>query len=170
MAKNIFIKLVFLFWVQTTSAQTPARVVRVKDADTFVLSSNGREITIRLAKVDAPETKQNYGLQAQRNVSALLLGKFVSYDSTGHDKYGRVIASIYVNGERLDSIEIANGWAWHYMQYDSEQLLENLMAQAATDKIGLWQCGKEKVCPPWLYRQYNYKNRLRYCNGCKIVN
>ncbi len=170
MAKNIFIKLVFLFWVQTTSAQTPARVVRVKDADTFVLNSNGREITIRLGKVDAPETKQNYGLQAQRYVSALLLGKVVSYDSTGRDRYGRVIASIRVNGERLDSIEIANGWAWHYKQYDNEQMLEQLMAQAAENKVGLWQCGKEKVCPPSLFRGYNYKNRLRYCNGCKIVN
>ena len=168
--KNLVIKLIFLFWVQTTSAQPTARVVRVKDADTFVLNANGRQITIRLTKVDAPETKQNYGLQAQRNVSALILGKVVSYDSTGHDKYGRVLASIRVNGARLDSTEIANGWAWHYKQSDSEQLLENLMAQAATDRKGLWQCGKEKVCPPWLFRQYNYKYRLRYCKGCNIVN
>ncbi len=168
--KELFVFILFSISYFGSNAQATARVVRVKDADTFVLNANGRAVTIRLLKVDAPETAQNYGIEATRNVSALLLGKFVSYDSTGHDRYGRVLASIRVNGARLDSTEIANGWAWHYKQYDSEQLLANLMAQAATDKIGLWQCGKEKVCPPWLFRGYNYKNRLRYCKGCKIVN
>ena len=168
--KNIFSILLIWFWVQITSAQTTARVVRVKDADTFVLNAYGRLLTIRLGKVDAPETKQNYGQQAQKKVSALLLGKIVNYDSTGHDRYGRVIAGIRIDWRRLDSIEIVNGWAWHYLQYDKEQMLEQLMAQAATNKVGLWQCGKENVWPPWIYRSYNYNNRLRYCKGCSTNN
>jgi endonuclease YncB( thermonuclease family) len=38
----------------------------------------------------------------------------VSYDSTGKDLYGRVLADIWLNNQRLDSTLISNGWAWHY--------------------------------------------------------
>ncbi len=168
--KNAITILLIWFWVQVASAQTTARVVAVKDADTFVLNAKGRLLTIRLGKIDAPETKQHYGHEAQKKVSALLLGKVVSYDSTGRDLYGRVIAGIRIEGHRLDSIEIANGWAWHYMEYDKEQMLEQLMLQAAANKVGLWQCGKERVCPPWFYRKYNHRNKLLYCKGCGTKN
>jgi endonuclease YncB( thermonuclease family) len=42
-----------------------------------------------------------------------LVGWF-SYDSTGKDLYGRVLADIWINNQRLDSTLISNGWAWHY--------------------------------------------------------
>ena len=38
-------------------AQTPARVIKVKDGDTYVLLMHGKQINCRLANVDAPELK-----------------------------------------------------------------------------------------------------------------
>lgn len=150
-------------------AQNTARVIRVKDGDTYVLQTENRQITVRLNKIDAPELKQNGGVSAAKFVSSLILGKNIVYDSTGKDKYGRVLANATINGLRLDSIIIRNGWAWHYVNYDKETMLDNAMQEAITEHLGIWKCGTLKVCPAWLWRSYNDKNKEKYCKGCKTI-
>jgi len=159
---------VMCFLTQNKAQQT-ARVVRVKDGDTYVFKTGERSFTVRLNKIDAPELKQNGGYGAYQFVSSLIIGKIVEYDSTGKDKYGRVLVSAKLNGLRLDSIIIRNGWAWHYVYYDRETLLDTLMQEAISDKLGLWACGVSKVCPPSLWRGYNSRNRAKYCKGCKSI-
>lgn len=149
-------------------AQRTAKVIKVKDADTYVFEVGARILTVRLNKIDAPELKQKSGFEAYQFVSSLIIGKTVTYDSTGKDKYGRVLAGAKLNGMRLDSIIISNGWAWHYIAYDKEELLDELMQEAIRNKLGLWKCGMKNVCPPWLWRGYNEKSRARYCKGCKV--
>ncbi|WP_206106590.1 thermonuclease family protein [Ilyomonas limi] len=147
-------------------AQSTARVVRVKDGDTYVFRSGARVFTVRLTKVDAPEMKQAFGFTAYQCVNQLLTGKAVEYDSVGKDLYGRVLVSVKLDGKRLDSLLIRNGWAWHYIAYDTETMLDNLMNEAIMTHSGLWACGVNHVCPPWLYRSYNERNRAKYCKGC----
>ena len=159
---------IMCFLTQNKAQQT-ARVVRVKDGDTYVFQNGGRLFTVRLTKIDAPEIKQNGGHGAYQFVSSLINGKIVEYDSTGKDKYGRVLVSAKLNGKRLDSFIIRNGWAWHYLEYDNEPMLTISTQEAIRDRLGLWKCGVDKVCPPWLWRGYNSRNRLRYCKGCKSI-
>jgi endonuclease YncB( thermonuclease family) len=149
------------------SANDTARVVRVKDGDTYVLRKSNRDFTVRLKNVDAPELKQPYGYLSFVNTSKLLSGRIVSYDSTGKDLYGRVLADIWVNNKRLDSTLIRNGWAWHYQTYSKDSLLKSMMVLAINEKIGLWKCGMDGVCPPSFWRSYNLKDRSKYCNTCK---
>jgi len=147
-------------------AQTTARVVRVKDGDTYVLATGGNTFTARLMKIDAPEMSQKSGVAAFRFVNSKIVGKTIQYAGNAKDKYGRTLVSITIDGQRLDSLIIRSGWAWHYENYDNETLLENAMQEAISDSLGLWACGISNVCPPWLYRGYNAKNRIRYCKGC----
>jgi micrococcal nuclease len=83
----------------------------------------------------------------------------VSYDSTGKDLYGRVLADVWINNQRLDSTLISNGWAWHYQQYSNDTLLKSLMVSAINTNKGLWKCGMNGVCPPSFWRSYNKKQK-----------
>lgn len=164
--KNCSITILILFSAMALQAHNVARVVRVKDADTYVLQSKQNSFTARLANVDAPEMNQSYGVTATQNVNKLLIGKLVEFDSIGKDIYGRVLVNIWVSGARLDSLEIRNGWAWLYVNYCNDAMLAKCQAIAVNEKLGLWVCGANAVCPPWLFRQYNYRNKLKYCKGC----
>ena len=168
---NRVYKILFLFLVATfslkTNANDSARVVRVKDGDTYVFRKGNTDFTVRLKNVDAPELKQPYGYLSFVNTNKLLSGRMVSYDSTGKDLYGRVLVDIWVNNQRLDSTLIRNGWAWHYQTYSKDSLLKSMMILAINENKGLWKCGMAGVCPPSFWRSYNLKDKSKYCNNCK---
>jgi len=147
-------------------AQNSATVIRVVDGDTYQLLKAGRTFTIRLANVDAPESKQQFGSEAASNVSGLILGKTVLIDSIGKDRYNRTIANITIKGMALDSIMVRNGWAWQYSTYNSSKALAELQKQAINEHLGVWGCGTNNVCPPWVFRNLNSKNRQRFCKNC----
>ena len=153
--------------IASAFAQNSATVIRVVDGDTYQLLKAGRTFTIRLANVDAPESKQQFGSEAASNVSGLILGKTVVVDSLKLDRYNRVLASVTINGKALDSMLVSNGWAWHYQQYSNDTLLKSLMVSAINANTGLWKCGMNGVCPPSFWRSYNLKNKSKYCKSCK---
>ena len=169
MANKLLISTIFL--VLTTTylfAQNAAKVLRVKDGDTYVLQDSAKIFTARLLKIDAPELKQKSGMDACRFVTGVIGGRTVQYLGFKKDKYGRALVSISINGLRLDSLIIANGWAWHFVNYDNEAMLDSLQQQAISDSLGLWYCGALSVCPPWLFMGYTAKNKVRYCKGCSL--
>lgn len=147
-------------------AQTPLRVVSVHDGDTFEVLLNGVKRSCRLTNIDAPEIGQKYGTASRDSLRKLVLGKMVSIEITGTDKYKRLLVSAKVDGLRVDSLMIRKGWAWHYIEYSSDAMLASVMKAAINENLGLWSCGIWGVCPPWLFRHYNYRNKLTYCNGC----
>jgi micrococcal nuclease len=161
------ILMVFLLALASNAmAQHTAKIVRVVDADTYGLLVNGKIIVARLTNIDAPELKQNFGEAAKQQVSQILLGKTVSFDSLGTDKYKRQLVSIRIDSKALDSLLLRNGWAWLYLEYCNDANLANLQRLAINEHKGLWGCGVKNVCPPWLYRHYSQRNRLKYCKGC----
>jgi micrococcal nuclease len=164
--KAISILLICAFGMKT-QANDSARVVKVLDGDTYVFRKGNKDFTVRLNNVDAPESKQHYGFQSGLHTSQTILGKVVRYDSTGTDVYKRVLADVWVDNKRLDSLLIRNGWAWQYVQYSNDLVLKNCMQLAMDEKIGLWKCGTMAVCPPSLWRSYSKKDRIRFCDRCK---
>jgi len=168
---NKFFKVISLLLLAlialNASAKDSARVVRVKDGDTYVFRKGNTDFTIRLKNIDAPELKQPFGYLSFVYTSKLISGKTVSFDSTGKDLYGRVLADVWLNNQRLDSTLISNGWAWHYQTYSSDTLLKSLMVSAINTNKGLWKCGMNGVCPPSFWRSYNLKNKSKYCKSCK---
>jgi micrococcal nuclease len=168
---NDLFKILFLFLIASFSlkmnANDSARVVRVKDGDTYVFRKGNTDFTVRLKNIDAPELKQPFGYLSFVYTSKLITGKMVSYDNTGKDLYGRVLADVWLNNQRLDSTLISNGWAWHYQQYSNDTLLKSLMVSAINANKGLWKCGMNGVCPPSFWRTYNLKNKSKYCKSCK---
>ena len=161
--------LLFSCCVLFANAQKPALITRVLDGDTYDLFYNSKTIRVRIAHVDAPELKQHFGSTCALQVKQLLYRRIVIFDSLGKDLYGRVVGNLLLNGKRVDSLLVRSGWVWYNPDYGEDPILASCMLQAVNEGIGLWACGVERVCPPWLFRTYNYQNRLRYCNGCSVV-
>ncbi len=74
------------------------KVVSVYDGDTItVLNARKEQVKIRFYGIDAPELRQAYGAVAKKTLSDLVFQKEVSVEIlVPKDKYGRVVAKIFV--------------------------------------------------------------------------
>jgi endonuclease YncB( thermonuclease family) len=106
-------------------------------------------VRVRLAFVDAPESKQSYGKEAGASLTAKLGGKGakVTVFVTDKDQYGRTVGLIF-NSDGLDVnyLQVAEGNAWLYQQYlNGKEVPRELKAayqeaflRAQHGKVGLW--------------------------------
>ena len=87
---------------------TSGTVVRAVDGDTIMVSAEGRVWDVRLLGIDTPETVdprkpvQCYGPEASHFTKRLVTGRRVllRYDREHHDRYGRVLAYVYLASGR----------------------------------------------------------------------
>jgi endonuclease YncB( thermonuclease family) len=122
------------------------KVVGVTDGDTLtVLDQTNTQYRIRLAGIDAPESKQDYGQASKKGLSDLTFGKQVEVLYTKLDRYGRVLGVIMYNRKDINLMQVQAGLAWHYKEYEMEQTPEDRQAygaaeeQARSERRGLWQ-------------------------------
>lgn len=122
----------------------------VVDGDT--LRQDG--VTYRLAGVDAPERRQTCadgwpaGAIAADALRALVLGKRVTCDNRGHDRYGRTIAMCAVDSVDIGYTLTRSGLAWAYRQYSTAYV--DAERQAIADRAGVH--GHQCV-PAWEWRK-----------------
>jgi len=136
------------------------RVVRVKDGDTLVFSTNiagrVRELDVRLSDIDAPEIDQPFGQQAKQALANKVNGPVVVIRADGADRFGRILGTIKGSGMNSVNFELVEaGVAWHYKQYSNDNrftVAENLAKQA---RRGLWAANNS--VPPWVWRQIKAK-------------
>lgn len=130
------------------------RVVRVVDGDTLtVLDVNNQQHTLRLAEIDAPERGQPWGNRARQALSDLVMGKDVSVQQTDTDRYGRLVARVFVDGEDVNRTMIAQEAAWAFRRYLVDQSLIATEASARRDQRGLWSMSAAQTVPPWDWRR-----------------
>jgi micrococcal nuclease len=158
----------FFCLLLTCFGQKTYKILSVHDGDTFEIIKNGKKQSCRIVNVDAPELKQSFGTNSRDSLSKLILGKEIIVDSLGMDIYGRMIVLPKLNGQNIDYMLIRNGWAWHYSVYSKSAFLTKSMNLAISQNLGLWSCGIQDVCPPWLYRKYNRLNKIKYCKSCNF--
>jgi micrococcal nuclease len=102
------------------AAKFDATVVNVVDGDTIVVEFAGRTEKVRVLGADTPETLdprkpvQCYGPEASAHTKKRLApGTRVALetDAEARDKYGRLLAYVYVGGERYDDELLRLGFA-----------------------------------------------------------
>lgn len=132
--------------------ETPlGKVVAIADGDTVtVLTSEKKQVKVRLRGIDAPERKQAFGTKARDRLAELAMGKTVAAAGEGRDKYGRTIASLSVDGRDLGEQLVAEGLAWHYVRYSDDPQLAAAERKARSARLGLW--GDPEPVPPWEWR------------------
>jgi micrococcal nuclease len=157
-------------------AAEAARVVRVIDADTYVMLSGSSTYHLRLLGVDAPEQGQPFGPQATDSVARLLPpGRVVLVTRAGLDRYGRTLGAVRLpvstvaaacRAVPLDSLLVVRGWAWAFdpNRTVAGRAQQQLAAQRAGR--GLWKYGVSQAVPPKRWRSFNSEIKRRYLVGC----
>jgi micrococcal nuclease len=136
-----------MFFLATLNAQNVARVKRVIDGDTLLLTDGER---VRLIGVDTPETKhpqkpvQRFGNEAYLFTKRIVEGKEVrlEYDWQKRDKYGRLLAYVFLpDGTFLNAEIIKQGYGFAYTRFPFKYMEEfrRYEKEARENGRGLWK-------------------------------
>lgn len=126
------------------------RVVKVHDGDSVTLLSDGVQHEARLAGIDAPELRQEFGRDAKSTLAVLVEGRVVTFTDTGHDRYDRNLVRISVDGMDVNAEMVRRGMAWQYSAYSSDPGLAGAEQDARRFRRGLWS--QDNPVPPWEWR------------------
>lgn len=145
-------------WIPAASVWLEGRVVRVADGDTVtILDAQNKQHRVRLAFIDAPEKNQKFGHDAKRALSDWVFKKTVRVRVMDHDRYGRVVGQLFVQGRDVNLALLEAGWVWHYTFYAKNQDRADFVAyqtaqtQARQAQRGLWQDAAPQA--PWDFRR-----------------
>lgn len=136
----------------TRSKQT-YQVISVIDGDTIKIIYEGREESVRLIGIDAPETRhpsrpvQCFGRESSDKLKELLGGKavYIEFDPSqgGRDRFGRLLVYVYRTEDNLfiNEFMIKKGYVHEYTynlpyKYQSEFKLAE--SYARMNELGLW--------------------------------
>jgi micrococcal nuclease len=121
-------------------SQETGKVQKVYDGDT-VLLSDGRKV--RYLGINSPEWQEPFYLKAKRLNELLVVGKDIrlEFDKERVDKYGRLLAYVYVGDQMVNAKLIEDGFAHAFFippnrKYNA--LLLKLQADARERKLGMW--------------------------------
>ena len=124
-----------LFILNSQAATLEGKVTKVSDGDTIWV---GR-VKIRLDRIDAPESDQEYGKESAKHLRDLILGKDVKVEYEKRDRYGRVVGLVYLGGKDVNLEMVATGNAWHYSHFDKTPAYAEAQKSAREQNLGLWE-------------------------------
>jgi endonuclease YncB( thermonuclease family) len=133
-------------------------VVGVSDGDTItLLDSQRRQHKIRLAGIDAPESKQAFGNASKKSLSAMVFDRDVTLECGKTDRYKRDVCVVMVDGKDANLAQVKAGMAWWYRKYAKEQTSQQRTTYEVAEnyargaRIGLWR--ETEPVPPWDWRK-----------------
>lgn len=136
---------------EQSSTYIPVELVKTIDGDTIKIMYEGKEQNVRYLLVDTPETnhprlgKQPFGERAtERNRELMNSGKLEIEFDIGErvDKYGRLLAYVYIDGESVQEKLIEEGLARVGYIYPPNtrhlDAYEEAQERAKEAGIGIW--------------------------------
>ena len=127
------------------------KVLRVVDGDTIEIDYKGAKEKVRLIGVDTPESVHpdankniESGKTASNYTKDLLDGKNITleFDVQQKDKYGRLLAYVYLDGEMINKKLLAEGYAKLATYPPNVKYVEEftkIQKEARENKKGLWE-------------------------------
>lgn len=135
-----------------SAADIACKVVGVSDGDTITCLAAGNErIRVRLAQIDAPESRQPFGARSKQALSGLIFGRDVVLAVDSTDRYGRTVATVIHEGRDINLEMVEIGMAWVYRQYAKDPAYHASEERARKNSRGLWS--HPDPVPPWLWRR-----------------
>ena len=153
MKKNIILIIsIFLFSINTVYAKETVKYADCVDGDTIKVKINKEIKTVRMLAIDTPESVkpenkvEYYGKEAgEYTCKKIKNAKKIEleYDSNSdkEDKYGRVLAWVFVDDKLLQSELVAKGYAKVAYLYGDYKYTNELMAKqekASAKNLGIW--------------------------------
>jgi endonuclease YncB( thermonuclease family) len=145
--------IVFLLLARGVQAETlSGTVIGVLDGDTLtILDAQKRRYRVRLGQVDAPESKQAFGIKSARSLHGLCFRKTAQVEWQAKDQYNRHIGQVTCQGIDANAEQVRRGMAWVSPQSTQPgSPLYELEAYARVRGIGLWS--DARPVPPWDWR------------------
>jgi endonuclease YncB( thermonuclease family) len=129
------------------------KVVGVADGDTLTLLTPANlQLRIRLGEIDAPESGQAWGARSRTMLKDMTLGRQARLVVTDRDRYGRLVARVYVGSTDVNAEMVRRGGAWAYLQYLTDRVLLRYEAAARRGRLGLWALPMGQTVAPWEWR------------------
>jgi endonuclease YncB( thermonuclease family) len=130
-------------------------VVAISDGDTLTARCGTpgayRPVKVRIAAIDAPESKQAFGLKSKQHLAKLCFKQQARLQLLTKDDYGRTVANVQCAGKDAAARQVAAGMAWVYTPYAQNHLqLLPLQQRARSQRTGLWS--QKRPQAPWMYR------------------
>jgi endonuclease YncB( thermonuclease family) len=124
-------------------------VTSVVDGDTLtVVDAQKRRYRVRLAEVDAPESKQAFGIKSARSLYGLCFGKPAQVEWKTKDRNKLYIGHVTCGGIDASAEQVRRGMAWVSPSFTQPgSPLYELEAHARVRGIGLW--ADPRPIPPW---------------------
>lgn len=145
--------LMLLATQAASAVEIAGRVVGISDGDTLtVLDGAQRQVRVRLAAIDTPESGQPYGDRARQALSDLAFGKAVRIVVVDTDRYGRTVGRVHEGAVDVNAEMVRRGAAWVFRRYSDDPALLRLEAEARAAKRGLWALPEAERTPPWEWR------------------
>ena len=115
------------------------KVTRVVDGDTVAFKVHkGPVEKVRLADIDTPERDQPWGTEATTALRKWSMTKPARIEVVDTDRYGRLVATLWVDDENINRRLVKEGHAWVYRKYLRDTSLIKLEARAKSRRTGLW--------------------------------
>lgn len=155
-ARALLLCLILVQWMPAFAQVAPqafsGKVVGVKDGDTVEVLYQGKAIRVRLAHIDCPEKGQPYGSRAKEFASDFCFSQVVRVVQTEKpDRYGRLIAEVFLGSQCLNKELVRAGLAWHFVKYSSDAGYARLEREARSRRVGLWS--EPRAVAPWDWRK-----------------
>ena len=144
---------IFLISPAIASEAFIGKVIVVIDGDTVVVLKNNQQVKIRLAGIDCPEKSQPFGSNAKQALSDLIYRKEISFQIVAVDRYQRLVAHLFFNGDNINKKMLANGSCFAYRKHLEDKSFIFLEAKAQKAKLGLWALPEEQRIKPWEWRK-----------------
>ena len=138
-------------------------VVHVYDGDTITVTENGKEITIRLVGIDAPEISRKkhlpgmpFCMKSKEYLSSLVLNKVVNIKFYGKDDAGKSLGEIFAETVNINIERINAGLAEMYRGVPARNLnitaYRNAERSAKESVKGIWEL-RDQYFSPWDWRE-----------------
>ena len=139
------------------------KVIQVYDGDTVIATENGKDITIRLVGIDAPEISrkkhlpgQPFCVKAREYLSSLVLNKLAKIKFYGKDASGRLLGEIFAENKNINIEMVSAGLAEVYRGTPAQNLeigkYRDAQKKAKEAVKGMWEL-RDQYFSPWNWRE-----------------
>jgi endonuclease YncB( thermonuclease family) len=127
-------------------------VTRVIDGDTIEVQLDSGPIRVRLNSIDTPEQDQPWGAEARTALAGRVDGRRVDLEPVTQDRYDRLVAVVFLDGENVNAWMVQQGDAWAYRDYLDDPSYCTWEAVARASRLGLWSLPPGSRVAPWEWR------------------
>lgn len=131
--------------------------VSIIDGDSFKVKVQGAVMEVRLQGIDTPEHDQPFGNEARGILESIIDGEHLVLVFDDVDRYGRIVASVWVANLDVNREMIRRGAAWFDSHYARDPSLYDDEQDAREAKRGLWALPLEHRIEPWVWRRQRAK-------------